>query len=71
MLKLEKLIIGKKKTYQSQKLFEKMLTLYVCYIYRADHNNFEGTIPPEIGNLTELRSLSFSKSYSQLCNNNL
>jgi len=48
-----------------------MLTLYVRYIYRADHNNFEGIIPPDIGNLTELRSFSFSKSYSQLCNNDV
>ena len=43
----------------------------MLYIYRTDHNNFEGTIPSEIGNLTKLRSFSFSKSYSQLCNNDL
>jgi len=43
----------------------------VCFIYYTDHNNLEGTIPSEIGNLTELRSFSFSKSYSQLCNNAL
>jgi len=65
MLKLEQLSIGKKKTeVSSRKLYEKMLTLYVCYIYRTDHNNLVGTIPSEIGNLTELRSFSFSKFYS-------
>jgi len=45
-----------------------MLTLYVNHIYRTDHNNLNGAIPSEIGDLTELRYFSFSKSCYQLKN---
>jgi len=44
------------------------MTLHVFRIYRTDHNNLEAAIPSEIGDMTELRSFSFSKSYSRLSN---
>jgi len=46
--------------------FEKTLTQNALDINRIDHNGVESSIPTEIGDLTELRSFSFSESYSLL-----